>query len=132
MMKGVYILLAFLTKDTKLKTGALGKVRLKKGLYAYSGSAMGGLEQRIGRHLRKSKKLHWHIDYLLEKAEIQKVLVKETESKSEECHAAANLLNSGGTPVIGFGCSDCKCKSHLLHFKSPSMIKLENYRPLKL
>jgi len=131
-VKGVYILRIFLDRDKRIRIGSLDTIDFKKGLYAYVGSAMGGLEQRIGRHLRKNKKMHWHIDYLLGKAEIIKVLVRETNSKSEECTAAAELKKSGGAPVYGFGCSDCKCKSHLFYFKSLSMMKIDNYRLLKL
>ena len=117
-MKGVYILLAFLAKDTRLKTGALGEVHFKKGFYAYSGSAMGGLEQRIRRHLRKNKKLHWHIDYLLNHAEIKMIAIRKTDRKSDECAAARRLLSLGGVPVDGFGSSDCSCNAHLLFFKT--------------
>ncbi|MFZ2654380.1 MAG: GIY-YIG nuclease family protein [Victivallales bacterium] len=116
----------------EIRVGALGSLLFRKGFYSYTGSAMGGLEARIKRHLRKDKRLHWHIDYLLGKAEIIRVLAMETNIKSEECMAAARLEKSGGIPVGGFGCSDCKCKSHLFHFKSPSMMKIDNYRLLKL
>ncbi len=116
-MKGIYILVMELRKDSKLRIGALGPVSFPKGFYAYVGSAMGGLEQRINRHLGKSKKLHWHIDYLLKKSQIKKVIVKETSSKSEECRTAGMVKSTGGIPVLGFGCSDCRCQSHLFYFK---------------
>jgi Uri superfamily endonuclease len=130
-MKGVYILAVPLPRRSLMKIGALGFIDFKKGFYVYTGSAMGGLEQRIARHLRKNKKLHWHIDYLLAKAEIKKVLVKESNMKTEECSTARKLKDGGGAPVYGFGCSDCKCKSHLFHFKNPSNTKLKNYHLFK-
>ncbi|MGB9617311.1 MAG: DUF123 domain-containing protein, partial [Desulfomonilaceae bacterium] len=36
------------------------------GYYVYLGSAKqyGGIESRVNRHLKKNKKLRWHIDYL--------------------------------------------------------------------
>lgn len=126
LMKGVYILIASLNEDVGLKIGALGVINFKKGFYAYTGSAMGGIEQRVGRHLRKDKKLHWHIDYLLGKAEIKKIFVKETNRKSGECGAAIRLEQSGGVPIDGFGSSDCKCKSHLFYFNAKSGIALNN------
>jgi len=80
-MKGSYILLIKLLKDSEIKVGSLGTISFKKGFYVYVGSAMGGLEQRINRHLRKNKKTFWHIDYLLNNrgAKIIKVFYKESE-----------------------------------------------------
>ena len=40
---------------------------------------MGGLDARVARHLRAEKKLHWHIDYLLERAS-----VTEGQTESEK------------------------------------------------
>ena len=127
-MKGVYILEIFLPEDKRIKVGSPGFIDFRKGHYAYTGSAMGGIEQRVGRHLRKNKKLHWHIDYLLGKAEIKKVFIMETNIKSDECGAAAKLEKSGGVPVDGFGCSDCSCESHLFHFSKSFNLPDSNYR----
>jgi Uri superfamily endonuclease len=87
-------------------------------LYAYVGSAQTNLEQRVKRHLKREKRLFWHIDYLLDNnaAEIVKVLYKEGD-KTEECKTATRI-GENGTPIAGFGCSDCNCKSHLFHIKS--------------
>ena len=109
-----------------MRIGSLGIIDLRKGFYAYTGSAMGGLEQRIKRHLRKEKNIHWHIDYLLGKTEIKKILVMETNVKSGECRAAEKLEQSGGVSVDGFGSSDCKCKSHLFYFNAKSCITSNN------
>ena len=124
LMKGLYILVVSLRNKSCVEVGSLGVINFKKGFYAYTGSAMGGIEQRVGRHLRKDKKLHWHIDYLLGKAE--KIFVKETNRKSGECGAAVRLEQSGGVPIDGFGSSDCKCKSHLVYFNIKSGIALNN------
>jgi sugar fermentation stimulation protein A len=124
---GVYILKIFLHGDTRIEVGSLGAVDFKKGYYAYTGSAMGGIEQRVARHLRKSKKLHWHIDYLLVKAEVKNVFVRETDRKSDECRAAAELEKSGGVHVAGFGSSDCRCKSHLFHFRDFPKLPDQNH-----
>lgn len=53
-------------KDMQVSVGALGKLAFKKGLYAYVGSAQNNLEKRVSRHLRKEKRMCWHIDYLLD------------------------------------------------------------------
>ncbi len=108
---GIYILLMELPKTGRIRTGSLGTLEFPGGLYAYAGSAQGGLEKRIERHRRKGKKLFWHIDYLLEKAKILDIYAKEAP-KSQEC-GTAKALARGFKPVPGFGCSDCRCKSHL-------------------
>jgi len=79
----------------------------------YVGSALNGLEQRIQRHLRENKKTHWHIDYLLKHATVTDVFYKE-DNVREECIIAKKF--EGTLPsILGFGCSDCKCKSHLFY-----------------
>jgi Uri superfamily endonuclease len=114
-LKGIYVLIIHLENNITVNIGALGKRTFKKGMYAYVGSAQKNLEQRVQRHLRKEKKKFWHIDYLLDSnaARIVKVLHKQA-SKAEECRLA-NDLSLTSEPVIGFGCSDCHCKSHFFH-----------------
>jgi Uri superfamily endonuclease len=112
-MKGSYILLIEVKKDRNIKIGKLGKIHFKKGFYAYVGSALNSLESRINRHLRFDKKIHWHIDYLLKYAEIKKVFYKEN-SKKEECKLSFEFEKRLRF-FTGFGCSDCKCKSHLFY-----------------
>ena len=85
---------------------------LKKGFYAYVGSAMNNLEARIARHVSRDKKRHWHTDYLLDHAQIKTVIWAQTETQAE-CQLAQSL--SEMTVVAGFGCSDCRCPSHLFH-----------------
>jgi len=110
-MKGSYILVIELKKERTIQVGKLGKIHFKKGIYAYVGSALNGLETRINRHIRKTKKKHWHIDYLLDFAEVVDVYCKENETK-EECKIAKKL-EEDFVSIPGFGCSDCRCKSHL-------------------
>ena len=110
-MKGAYLLVLELPKDTKILVGKQGMIHFQKGSYGYIGSALSGLEQRIRRHLRSHKKLHWHIDYLLASATITGVFIKES-SKREECNLA-NAFEQSFDAIPGFGCSDCACQSHL-------------------
>ena len=112
-MKGIYVLIIHVAKDVNVNTGALGRIAFKKGLYAYVGSAQTNLEQRIKRHVRSEKRLFWHIDYLLanEASKITQVLYKKA-NKTEECKTA-KIIGERGKPIAGFGCSDCRCKSHL-------------------
>jgi Uri superfamily endonuclease len=120
-MKGSYILLLHLRKTTTIHIGSLGKISFEKGYYAYVGSALNNLHNRIKRHLRNRKKLHWHIDYLLQKAEIEKIYYIDTPER-EECRIArelSDILN----PVKNFGCSDCRCYSHLFYMNDNRVLQ---------
>ena len=116
-MKGVYVLIINVKKDTLVTVGALGEISFKRGLYAYVGSAQSNLEQRIKRHLTKKKPLFWHIDYLLDNnaTEILKVFAKEAD-RLEEC-IIARMLKGEGEAIEGFGSSDCNCTSHLVRIR---------------
>jgi Uri superfamily endonuclease len=117
-VKGVYVLLIQLSKDISIIVGAKGKIRFAKGLYAYVGSAQNGLETRIKRHLGKKKRKFWHIDYLLNNAtsKVVKTFYKQA-ARTDEC-TTAKEISQQGEAVIGFGCSDCKCRSHLFRLES--------------
>lgn len=113
-MKGSYVLIIKLDKDKEIEIGKLGKIKFKKGYYAYVGSALNNMEKRIERHFRKKKKMRWHIDYFLKHSKIIAVFYKES-NKKEECKIASKF----SLPYIkNFGCSDCKCKSHLFYAES--------------
>lgn len=90
---------------------------------------MNGLKHRISRHLIKVKKLHWHIDYLLNKAKIIKVVTYKT-NKKVECQLNKNIQSLPGAKIIvkKFGSSDCKCTSHLTYFgeSNPSILLNKN------
>ncbi len=116
-LKGTYCLLIHLKCDTEITIGKLGEKNFTKGYYIYIGSALNSLKTRIQRHLRNEKKIHWHIDYLLnnENTEIIDVIYTISPIKLE-CKIAGTMAeNSVG--VKKFGCSDCKCDSHLLYFE---------------
>ncbi len=112
-MKGSYILLIKLDKNISINVGKLGKLEFFKGFYVYVGSALNGLKQRINRHLRKNKNIHWHIDYLLNFAKISDIYYFENSVK-DECIIANNFEKKLHN-VKDFGSSDCKCKSHLFY-----------------
>ena len=99
----------------KIKIGKIGPINFKKGYYVYIGSAMNSLESRIRRHLSDEKKLHWHIDYLLEKSEITDIIYNE--NKKVECELSQYIAQKTDG-VKDFGCSDCECESHLYYFKN--------------
>lgn len=112
-MKGSYILLIELEKPTQIGVGSLGLLQLQPGYYAYVGSAMRGLDSRIQRHLCSNKKRYWHIDYLLDHAQVLGV-AKVPGSERLECQIA-DLLAKKLQPIPHFGCSDCSCQSHLFY-----------------
>jgi len=109
-----------LANDKKISVGKLEKIKFSRGYYLYVGSALNGLEQRIKRHIRNQKKMYWHIDYLLQNAKIVDIFYKESERK-EECKIAQKF-NQYVSLVPGFGCSDCRCKSHLFYGSKKEII----------
>lgn len=115
--KGTYILLIELANTQKIKPGKLPEIDYKKGTYLYVGRARKGLRARINRHLRRKKNIFWHIDSLLQKAEIEGVWIRE--NFFDECTIASKIQNfrsTGATTLGGFGSSDCRCPSHLIYF----------------
>lgn len=125
-MKGSYCLIINVEKDTKIKIGKkLGIINFKKGCYVYVGSAMNSLESRVKRHLSDNKKKHWHIDYLLlnKNSKIEKIYTKESGEKLE-CKIAKKIIENEES-IADFGCSDCKCHSHLIYFKNSKLANLK-------
>jgi len=119
--RGVYCLCIAVDKDIDVEVGALGLMAFPRGLYVYIGSALNGFEPRILRHVDASygahKISHWHIDFLLRMPEvhIESVYLRVTDERVE-C-TLAREVSSRGEPVRSFGCSDCRCKSHLFRVR---------------
>ena len=120
-VKGSYILLIELATNKDIFVGKLGNVYFPKATYAYVGSAMNGLGARLARHLRRGKKLHWHIDYLLKEAEVDEIILCQGNDRVE-C-SLAQALTGELQSVPGFGSSDCKCRSHLYFASEKHRIK---------
>ncbi len=123
-MRGVYVLVIQLDRPAEVEVGKLGMLRFAPGTYAYVGSAMRGIEARVRRHLRKEKRLRWHIDYLLASpaARVAEVYVRETPERLE-CEVA-DALAAECQVVPGFGSSDCRCKGHLFRCDPPRLFTL--------
>jgi Uri superfamily endonuclease len=119
MKGGVYNLIIKLSKSKEINIGRLGTFVFPKGFYVYTGSAQNGLEKRINRHISGSKKVHWHIDYLLSYAKIVKVL-RYIGDRNAECKLSCMIGGYDGSDVIvnRFGSSDCDCVTHLYYFKN--------------
>jgi Uri superfamily endonuclease len=128
---GTYASLLKLDKQERITVGKLGTFDFPVGYYLYVGSALGpgGLRARLARHRRggenssqsnsgqTGKKLHWHIDYLLQRAQLVEVWSVASEEKLE-CRwgEVARRLSGAQVPVRGFGSSDCRCLAHLIYF----------------
>jgi sugar fermentation stimulation protein A len=116
-MKGTYVMLIELQDDEVIEVGSLGKREFPSGYYAYVGSAQAGIEQRVSRHKALNKKRRWHIDYLLQKAEVLATMAIPFGDKSMECEVAKKIGEVADCRVDlrGFGSSDCSCSSHLFY-----------------
>ncbi|MEF8848423.1 MAG: GIY-YIG nuclease family protein [Candidatus Thermoplasmatota archaeon] len=121
-MKGSYILIIKLPETQTISFGKNKENVFKRGYYAYVGSAMNGIKNRINYHLKKArnKKMHWHIDYLSRKGKIIDIFIKKNLMK-EECKIAKSL-NENLQGISGFGSTDCSCKSHLFYSKKKEEI----------
>jgi Uri superfamily endonuclease len=116
--KGTYALVLHLEHREEIAVGKLGTFIFPAGYYLYVGSALGpgGLEARLARHRRRDKKLRWHVDYLLEHAQLVEVWsVASTDRRECLWAQAARKLPGSEIPVPGFGSSDCRCPSHLIY-----------------
>ncbi len=114
--KGIYVLILRLHNDIDLTVGKLQELKFKSGFYAYAGSALGtGGFKRVTRHFNiaegKNHVRKWHIDHLLPHTELICAILIPTD-KTLECAVAKELAISLKV-IPGFGCTDCRCKSHL-------------------
>ena len=135
ILKGTYCLLIDLNRNESIGIGKKGEIQFKNGVYVYVGSALNSLEGRIRRHLRKNKKMHWHVDYLLDNSSSRVIDVYfNADGVKHECELAREI-SINGKEIDGFGCSDCKCPAHLFYFKNESQATLnclEGFKKLKL
>ena len=113
---GIYVLVIDVRSTINIAAGALGELELNRGYYAYIGRAKKGLAARLARHARSGdKQLHWHIDHLLERADLEEVWIFPL--RTGECELAGRLEaeGAGRAGLRGFGSSDCRCPGHLLY-----------------
>lgn len=121
-VKGTYCLRINVEDVIRIKVGALGDIKFPKGSYIYVGSALNSLIPRLERHLKHSRGehdvTHWHIDYLLRDPRVSmESIYMNANGEKLECLMAAQVAEHGD-PVPRFGCSDCKCVSHLYRVES--------------
>jgi len=122
--KGSYVLVLRLDEPRSINVGKLGRVCFPAGVYLYFGSALNGLNGRIQRHLRREKKVHWHIDRLTSLTSIEEVWWID-DGRNWECGWAdeTSRLSRRVWSVAGFGSSDCGCSSHLHGLGSASNLE---------
>ncbi len=113
---GTYLLQLSLFYPATIEIGKLGRFNFKKGCYYYVGSAFGpgGLKARLKHHLQISTRQHWHIDYLRKLADINAIWLSQ-DMQHLEHQWAVSIENILECPVLGFGASDCTCKTHLFY-----------------
>ena len=126
-VKGTYCLCINVEDDISIKVGALGEIIFPGGSYSYVGSALNSLLPRLERHLKHSRGehdvTHWHIDYLLRDPNVSiESIYMDDNGEKLECALAAKVAERG-EPIPRFGCSDCRCVSHLYRVDSFSFLK---------
>lgn len=112
---GAYLLLIGLARPVVLEIERFPGVRFSAGWYVYAGNANGpgGLRARVGRHLRRDKRAHWHVDHLAGEGSVAPLCFPG----ADECGLVESLIAAPrfAVPVPGFGSTDCRrCDSHLL------------------
>jgi Uri superfamily endonuclease len=131
---GTYALVLAAAKRKRIFVGRLGILDVRPGFYVYVGSALGsgGLAARIGRHARQEKTLRWHVDYLRAVTDLVEVWFRP-ERRRRECSWAKRLSGMPGAEIrrLGFGSSDCGCRSHLFFFEQRPVpiLGIEVWRP---
>lgn len=91
----------------------------KKGYYVYVGSALNSLRGRIGRHFKRNKRTHWHIDYVTGNSMLELLEAWENLTvRRIECAKPRRIQERALESVKRFGLGDCDCYSHLHRFKS--------------
>lgn len=87
---------------------------LDPGRYIYAGSARGpgGVRARIGRHGRRNKPDHWHVDQM--RPALTAALAVPGGRECDLLEVVRGLPGAS-IPIGGFGSSDCRiCPAHLV------------------
>lgn len=133
--KGIYCLI-FENQACTLEIGRKGYLSFPEGFHIYVGSALGpGGLKRVTRHIslsrNKDNKPRWHVDYINLSPSFRLVsAICANTSARLECELASRI---GGDSASGFGCTDCKCRSHLFYRKiNPLSEIIEAFESLKL
>ncbi|MGE5352796.1 MAG: GIY-YIG nuclease family protein [Acidobacteriota bacterium] len=131
---GAYLLEVFISKPFKIKKGRFAGITLPQGYYYYAGSAQKNLHQRLSRHSRKNKALHWHIDYItaFKGNKVTNCWIFEDAPKETECLIIQRLIKKFNfrSVIKGFGSSDCRhCETHFLSGGMTPPADITFYKP---
>jgi Uri superfamily endonuclease len=112
---GTYALIMSSGTRADIQIGRWGRLAIYPAYYIYVGSAFGpgGLKARVSRHFRETKSKHWHIDYLREFVSPVCAWTCCEPVNLEHRWAQSVSQMTDTSSVKGFGCSDCKCYTHL-------------------
>ena len=112
---GTYALLIRSQTTSETQVGRWGVLGIEPGYYVYVGSAFGpgGVRARVLRHCAANKPKHWHIDYLREFVNPVGAWFTHVPNRVEHQWAAILCSMQSMSAIKDFGCSDCKCYSHL-------------------
>ncbi len=117
---GTYALVLYLDETQRFVVGGTGDQSFPAGNYVYVGSALGGLWQRVGRHMRQDRRTRWHIDYLLDHMALQEIWYAVGDERRECSWARALAAAPGAEPWGRLGASDCRCATHVFRIDEHS------------
>lgn len=114
---GTYALFLHIEEEVQMQVGALGLCTFPRGVHVYAGSAKRGLRARLARHVRREKRVHWHVDRLTTAGGCRVLgAVVFTSPVLRECDIVGSLEDVEGAEVRPprFGASDHGCRGHLV------------------
>lgn len=126
---GTYALILQNRSQAKAQIGRWREIDIGRGYYIYVGSAFGpgGVRARVSRHYREEKRMHWHIDYLRKFLNPLAAWYSYDDNRLEHRWAEVFCSMNELVPIQGFGCSDCKCYSHLFQTSTlPTMAQFSD------
>ncbi len=116
---GCYQLIMHLSEDSRFDIGRRKKLPFPAGFYVYTGSHQKSLDKRLARHVKRQKKMHWHIDYLTTRPAIAIREILIYPGSRAECRINREFMAFSGGEVLqpNFGNGDCRhhCDSHLIY-----------------
>jgi len=119
---GGYAIIIRIEKNIKIELFKKN-IDVKPGFYVYIGSACGpgGLRARILRHLKRTKKIRWHIDKITSNINAKVIIIiysDKVQGNSFERKVSSCLFRKGLDYIEKFGSTDDKENiSHLFYSK---------------
>ncbi len=120
-----YMLLIHCPNSVIMQAGGLGEVSLRRGRYLYVGSAnIRNPVTRVLRHFSKTKKIHWHIDYLTEKC-IPLLALLCFGQGEDHLYNILVSLDKVKPAILGFGSTDKVIhKTHLFKLLAEGLVTI--------